>query len=85
MQWIKNILDCVPEHNMPFTGDPAYVHRQARNSHACTLHAHSNTDTDVSEQREQQQQKKPLLCMMHSDIFVCVFYLFHSISFLQTT
>ena len=40
---------------MLFTCDPAYVHRQARNLHACTLHARLNTD--ISEQKEQQQKK----------------------------
>ena len=60
MPWIKKISDCVPEHSMLFTCDPAYVHRQARNSHACTLHAHSNTHIQTYLNKKNNNKKKNL-------------------------
>ena len=63
MQWIKKISDCVPEHSMLFTCDPAYVHRQARNSHACTLHAHSNTHVQTYLNKKNNNNNKKNLTM----------------------
>ena len=75
MQGIKKISDCVPEHNMLFTCDPAYVHRQARNSHACILHAHSNIHVQTYLNKKNNKNKNLtmydalwyfLLCFIYS-------------------